>query len=139
MVFIRKPKNKDVRGIPDEIVNTVFLECQLRNFFNSQHNLPQEHSCYKTMNPQITEIKRQNFNGSCGIQTIEPSRSLIPFDEEKRIIHGTDANKGSWPWMASLRKSFSSDHYCGGVLISGTNENLKLSMIYHICISMISI
>ena len=67
-------------------------------------------------------MKKKNFEGSCGIQTIQPSRTAENFsklDSEKRIIHGTDANKGSWPWMASLRKSFSSDHYCAGVLISG--------------------
>ena len=47
-----------MKGIPEEVVNTVFLECQLRNFFNSQHNLPQEHSCYRTPDSDVTELKR---------------------------------------------------------------------------------
>ena len=122
-----------------ETKKSVFLECQTRNFFNSQFGLPVEHSCYKT-EPGLTRLKKANFDQSCGIQTISPRANQSPFDLEKKIIAGREANKGSWPWMASLRKSYSSvmgfiipnyhrlksfilenlskEHYCGGVLIS---------------------
>lgn len=112
---------KDNKGIPDEATNSMFLECQLRNFFNSQFSLPVEHSCYKN-EPSLRRIKKANFNDSCGIQTIAPRANRSPVtlkvDRENKIIAGNAANKGSWPWMASLRKSYSSAHYCGGVLIS---------------------
>ena len=109
---------KDTKGIPDEATNSMFLECQLRNFFNSQFNLPVEHSCYKN-EPNLKRLKQENFNESCGIQTIAPRANRSPISsKEMKIISGDDANKGSWPWMASLRKSYSAAHYCGGVLIS---------------------
>ena len=49
----------------------------------------------------------------------------------QKIIAGSDANRGSWPWMVSLRKSYNSDHYCGGVLISGNRDQIIL-ILHHV-------
>ncbi|XP_054995975.1 transmembrane protease serine 11D [Sorex araneus] len=58
------------------------------------------------INPS-TEIKP-----SCGARP-----DLITLSEE-RIIGGTKAEEGDWPWQVSLR--LNNVHHCGGVLISNT-------------------
>lgn len=41
--------------------------------------------------------------------------SFSTVQAERRIIGGTDAQQGDWPWMVSLQTS--SGHFCGGTLI----------------------
>jgi len=41
--------------------------------------------------------------------------SAYPVYAERRIIGGTDAEQGAWPWMVSLQTA--SGHFCGGSLI----------------------
>lgn len=107
------------RSIPEELHNTELIECQVRNIFNSQNKVPTENSCYAT-EPAFDAWKSTNFVGSCGIQAIRPNDNILneSVAKENKLIHGADATKGSWPWMASLRRSYHAAHFCGGVLIS---------------------
>ncbi|OUC42249.1 trypsin, partial [Trichinella nativa] len=51
-------------------------------------------------------------------------RNIPPTVENKpkmaylRIVNGTQARPGSWPWIASLQAKFSNKHFCGATLIS---------------------
>ncbi|KRZ03743.1 Plasminogen [Trichinella zimbabwensis] len=55
----------------------------------------------------------------CGVQNVPPTAM-----ENKRkvaylrIVNGTQARPGSWPWIASLQTKVSNKHYCGATLIS---------------------
>ncbi len=60
----------------------------------------------------------------CGRPAIQPNAvdenldiSKQKRDIQKRIIHGTDAMPDSWPWMVSLRDSWTYSHFCDGFLI----------------------
>ncbi|MEE6460400.1 hypothetical protein FKM82_000951 [Ascaphus truei] len=58
--------------------------------------------------PTPTQTTEENFTG-CG------KRSLDPLS---KIIGGTNAFLGAWPWQASLRQN--GNHKCGATLISNT-------------------
>ncbi|EEC09055.1 conserved hypothetical protein, partial [Ixodes scapularis] len=36
----------------------------------------------------------------------------------ERIVNGTEAKHGDWPWVVGLYNKSSRTHFCGGVLIS---------------------
>ncbi|XP_017203015.1 transmembrane protease serine 11D [Oryctolagus cuniculus] len=64
----------------------------------------------------VTEITGQDtetiFTQQCGARP-----DLITLSEE-RIIGGTQAEEGDWPWQVSLQ--LNNAHHCGGILISNT-------------------
>ncbi|XP_040823052.1 transmembrane protease serine 11D-like, partial [Ochotona curzoniae] len=64
----------------------------------------------------VTEITDQDteniFTQQCGARP-----DLITLSEE-RIIGGSQADEGDWPWQVSLQ--LNNAHHCGGVLISST-------------------
>ncbi|KAM4854979.1 transmembrane protease serine 11D-like [Thomomys bottae] len=66
--------------------------------------------------PGITTITHQDteniFTQACGARP-----DLLTLSEE-RIIGGTLAEDGDWPWQVSLR--LNNVHHCGGILISNT-------------------
>nr|XP_058922086.1 transmembrane protease serine 11D [Kogia breviceps] len=84
------------------------IESVLRQMLNNSENL--------VMKPptELTEITDQDtediLTQECGIR-----QGLITLSDE-RIIGGTKAKEGDWPWQVSLQ--WSNHHYCGGVLIS---------------------
>ncbi|XP_014643167.1 PREDICTED: transmembrane protease serine 11D [Ceratotherium simum simum] len=86
------------------------IESVLHQMLNNSGNLE--------INPstQITPITDQDtinlFTQECGARP-----DLITLSEE-RIIGGTRAEEGDWPWQVSLR--LNNVHHCGGVLISNT-------------------
>ncbi|XP_066304527.1 trypsin-like [Branchiostoma lanceolatum] len=49
-------------------------------------------------------------SASCGTQDFAPYLT--------RIIGGTAARQGSWPWQVSLKDSYNGGHVCGGSLIA---------------------
>ncbi|XP_030043985.1 serine protease 55 [Microcaecilia unicolor] len=56
---------------------------------------------------------------SCGSQYEDVQRSLEKNNnsfKESRIIGGTDAVPGEWPWIVSLQ--FMNNHFCGGSILS---------------------
>lgn len=55
--------------------------------------------------PSPTVTQAPPPSGSCGIR---PST---------RIVGGTDANHGDWPWQALLRYRPTGDQFCGGALV----------------------
>jgi len=57
--------------------------------------------------------------GSCGETSIDPMRSI------NRIIGGTEAKRGSIPWIVSIRQGFSQPlrHFCGGTLVRVSEAN----------------
>jgi len=46
--------------------------------------------------------------GTCGISTVQ----------QGKIVEGVNAQKGAWPWIASLQKN--GGHYCGATLLTPT-------------------
>ncbi|XP_016046874.1 transmembrane protease serine 11D [Erinaceus europaeus] len=66
--------------------------------------------------PDITSLTPEAtadiFSQACGARP-----DLLTLSEE-RIIGGTKAEEGDWPWQVSLH--FNNVHHCGGVLISKT-------------------
>ncbi|KRX64265.1 Plasminogen [Trichinella sp. T9] len=54
----------------------------------------------------------------CGVQNIPPTVENKPKMAYLRIVNGTQARPGSWPWIASLQAKFSNKHFCGATLIS---------------------
>ncbi|KRY74937.1 Plasminogen [Trichinella pseudospiralis] len=54
----------------------------------------------------------------CGVQNVPPTLENKPKVAYLRIVNGTQARPGSWPWIASLQTKFSNQHYCGATLIS---------------------
>uniref|UniRef100_A0A0K8RJ55 Putative serine protease n=1 Tax=Ixodes ricinus TaxID=34613 RepID=A0A0K8RJ55_IXORI len=51
------------------------------------------------------------YNRSCG-------RRQKTVGVSERIVNGTEAKHGDWPWVVGLYNKSSSTHFCGGVLIS---------------------
>ena len=101
------------KGIPTPLQNSEKNECQMRNMFNALRDIPEENSCLKY--PEVfQDFTSKNFGTSCGVQSIPTKNNY----QENKIINGIESSKGSWPWMASLRKTYRSEHFCGGVLIS---------------------
>lgn len=82
------------------------LRQMLNKFGNLEIDLPTE----------ITTITDQDavqiFAQECGARP-----DLMTLSEE-RVIGGTRAEEGDWPWQVSLR--LNNVHHCGGVLISNT-------------------
>ncbi|XP_006902786.1 PREDICTED: transmembrane protease serine 11D [Elephantulus edwardii] len=86
------------------------IESILHQMLNNSGNLE--------INPstEVTSITDQDavvlFTSECGARS-----DLITLSEE-RIIGGTKAEEGDWPWQVSLQAN--NGHHCGGVLISNT-------------------
>uniref|UniRef100_A0A8C3VQX4 Transmembrane protease serine n=1 Tax=Catagonus wagneri TaxID=51154 RepID=A0A8C3VQX4_9CETA len=84
------------------------IESVFRQMLNNSGNL--------VMNPstELTPLTDQDtvniFTEGCGARP-----DLITLSEE-RIIGGTKAEEGDWPWQVSLQRN--NLHHCGGVLIS---------------------
>nr|XP_012616413.1 transmembrane protease serine 11D [Microcebus murinus] len=77
------------------------------------------------MKNRIKSILRQMLNNSGNLEINLPTEiakcgarpDLITLSEE-RVIGGTEAQEGDWPWQVSLQAN--SAHHCGGILISNT-------------------
>ncbi|XP_007940992.2 transmembrane protease serine 11D, partial [Orycteropus afer afer] len=86
------------------------IESVLHQMLNNSGNLE--------INPftEITQLTGQDaeymFTKECGARS-----DLITLSDE-RIIGGSKAEEGDWPWQVSLQ--LSNVHHCGGVLISNT-------------------
>ncbi|XP_004681519.1 PREDICTED: transmembrane protease serine 11D [Condylura cristata] len=76
-----------------------------------------------SMKSRIESILHQLLNNSGNLE-IDPSTELTPCGarsdlitlSEERIIGGTKAEEGDWPWQVSLH--LRNAHHCGGILIS---------------------
>ncbi|XP_071959544.1 uncharacterized protein [Antedon mediterranea] len=55
----------------------------------------------------------------CWNETLETCGSQPLVNGESRIVGGTDADPGKWPWIVSLQSYFGS-HICGGTLLNRT-------------------
>ncbi|KAG8454318.1 hypothetical protein GDO86_000820 [Hymenochirus boettgeri] len=98
--FLNNGKNSSSNS-----VQTVFVE-NMKNTSSAGFDIDQS----SLQLSEISAIDAQNLlNSKCGIGTPSPSN---------RIVGGTNAALGSWPWQASLR--FSGYHKCGASLISNT-------------------
>ena len=65
---MEKELEKDSKtGIPEEVANSEFLECQIRNFFNSQFDLPIE------VTNQITRLISHDYISEFLLSTTIPS------------------------------------------------------------------
>lgn len=84
------------------------IESVLHQMLNNSGNLEINHST------EITSITDQDtvniFTNACGVRP-----DLMTLSEE-RIIGGTKAEEGDWPWQVSLQVN--NVHHCGGILIS---------------------
>ena len=72
--------------------------------------------------PPITQPPgTQGPVGACGTSSVQQSR----------IVEGEDAQKGAWPWIASLQKN--RGHFCGGTLLTPKWVSINTIMIVHWC------
>lgn len=67
-------------------------------------------TCVKKINPECDAVKdchdgSDEKNCNCGIQALQ-----------NRIVGGTEAQEGEWPWQASLQVN--GEHRCGGTLVA---------------------
>ncbi|XP_036897967.1 transmembrane protease serine 11D [Sturnira hondurensis] len=95
------PRNNNGASMKSRIESV--LRRVLDKFGNLEINLPNE----------ITTITDQDaihlFTQECGARP-----DLMTLSEE-RVIGGTKAEEGDWPWQVSLR--LDNHHHCGGILI----------------------
>ncbi|KAG8515217.1 Transmembrane protease serine 11D, partial [Galemys pyrenaicus] len=76
-----------------------------------------------SLKSKIESVLHKLLNNSGNLE-IDPSTELKPCGarsdlitlSEERIIGGTKAEEGDWPWQVSLQ--LRNAHYCGGILIS---------------------
>merc|ERR1711894_103701 len=54
----------------------------------------------------------------CAVALGAPAKFRVKKGFEGRIIGGTPAQPGAWPWQASLQNPMQGSHTCGGVVIS---------------------
>nr|XP_036278473.1 transmembrane protease serine 11D-like [Pipistrellus kuhlii]KAF6394062.1 transmembrane serine protease 11D [Pipistrellus kuhlii] len=86
------------------------IEAVLRQILNKFGNLETSPS---TVVSALDDQEAVNmFNKECGAHP-----NLISLSEE-RVMGGTKAEEGDWPWQVSLQ--LNGVHHCGGVLISNT-------------------
>lgn len=66
--------------------------------------------------PPTTGQLAMSYVDRCGRPAVEPRLLPLAF----RIVGGTRARPGSWPWMVSLRlrRKEPNGHLCGGVVVS---------------------
>ncbi|XP_059952868.1 transmembrane protease serine 11D [Mesoplodon densirostris] len=84
------------------------IESVLQQIMNNSENLEMNTSGELT---QITDQDTENIlTQECGLR---PDLTTL---SDERIIGGTKAKEGDWPWQVSLQ--WSNLHHCGGVLIS---------------------
>ncbi|CAN0478252.1 unnamed protein product [Rangifer tarandus platyrhynchus] len=78
------------------------------------HQMPNNSEDFEITPTQLITITGQDtvqlFTRECGVRS-----GLITLSEE-RIMGGSKAKEGDWPWQVSLQ--WSSSHRCGGALIS---------------------
>ncbi|KAB0342364.1 hypothetical protein FD754_019290, partial [Muntiacus muntjak] len=78
------------------------------------HQMPNNSEDFEITPTQLITITGQDtvqlFTRECGVRS-----GLITLSEE-RIMGGSKAEEGDWPWQVSLQ--WSSSHRCGGALIS---------------------
>ncbi|XP_054422709.1 transmembrane protease serine 11D-like, partial [Pteronotus mesoamericanus] len=96
------PRNNNGESMKSRIESV--LRQMLNNFGNLEINLPTEIIT-------LTDQDAVNlFTQECGARP-----DLMTLSEE-RVIGGTKAEEGDWPWQVSLR--LNNVHHCGGILIS---------------------
>lgn len=98
------PRNNHGASMKNRIES--ILHQMLKNFGNLEINSPTE----------ITQITDQDtvhiFTQECG------ARSDLMTLSTERVVGGSDAAEGDWPWQVSLQ--WNNIHHCGGILISKT-------------------
>ena len=75
--------------------------------FNANQGIPQSSFVSETPQKYQSTFLFIGSDGVCGTTSVQQSR----------IISGTNARPGAWPWMASLYM-LSRSHICGGSLLN---------------------
>ncbi|XP_045041626.1 transmembrane protease serine 11D isoform X2 [Desmodus rotundus] len=134
---------RTLSGRIESVITTTFKESNLRNHFIRAHVVKLRQSGngviadtvmkFKfprnnngaSMKSRIESVSRQMLNKFGNLEINLPTEitkcgvrpDLMTLSEE-RVIGGTKAEEGDWPWQVSLR--LNNMHYCGGILISNT-------------------
>ncbi|KAL9921434.1 uncharacterized protein ACN427_002475 isoform 1-T1 [Glossina fuscipes fuscipes] len=105
-----------VSSIATETVNTTSTTLDVLIFDQVTIEYEQNNSTYPTTSSPISSLEELDYRRICG-------RRMFP---ESRIVGGSNAAFGRWPWQISLRIWFTSKylHKCGAALL---NENWAIT------------
>nr|XP_005892957.1 PREDICTED: transmembrane protease serine 11D [Bos mutus] len=92
-------------------INEASMKSRIESILRQMPNNSEDLNMHPTQLIPITDQDTvQLFTRECGVRS-----DLITLSEE-RILGGSKAEEGDWPWQVSLQ--WSSSHRCGGALIS---------------------